>query len=1021
MLKKAIFLFIVGLLTFSAIHFISTRTRLFLSMERALLNGFFFLREYDVHEQNPLVSDQVMLLGYDEESLAVIGKWPWKRHVHANFLDKIEQFSPRSIMIDILFIKPETVPLFISKKFESDPRIRRKVEDAFAEMDGKFAEALEKYNNVYLDLQLVEQPRSGLTEFYRNRIRINEQIIKDYSQPMENNKSPVVFHSLEPTLTDFLKHAHPAVINVLPDDDGMTRSFPLYYTYRMSDGSYRNIFTVVLSLLQRYYRIGKNDITIKNDRVIINSAKTPILNKDTHQEVLFIKDFDKISTQIKNPSPPKGYEYNKNLFKFLVNQFSLGVKTTEKIPFFPLHILRKDDKGLEILDGWEVYDAAKMSGSKKIQVVFYKETDMDIETPLTGFYYINFAGREKTFYLDSETGKPSVFTAVPTGSYSDVYTMDDLPDIPELDSSGKIKPGYDTPALEKWFYGYCEEKTLELYEKVKRDLGVKAQDEKSLLDYMNKYPEEGKYFFYFNFFTNVPQTPGAFKTLVGAYPDFGREVGQAPEYFLSEKQMLLSLMDFYREQFQRYYNKFIFTGATARGLGDQQQTPYGTMSGINTIINAFNTIITQNLLKMSSDIPNLDLLILLCLSMLCSFVYGLSSVRVSSLIFVVLLLGAFVTSFTLFNNSSLFLKTTPLLFSNIIVFVAIIIFKVLTEQKDKKFLKSTFSSYLAPEIIDEMYRSKTMPRLGGEARPITAFFTDIQGFSTFSEKLTAGQLVELINEYLSTMTNILIADRGTLDKYEGDAIIAFFGAPMAVPDHALRACRVALSMQNSLADLCKKWRNQKQGPDEPDRNTKGLPPEEWVPGEKWPKIVQEMKMRIGVNTGEIIVGNMGSATRMNYTMMGDPVNVTARLEAAGKQYGVYLLVSEHTLEQAVPGEGEYGKKVIDMVEARFIDKFTVIGKSEPVKVYELCAMKGDLSEQEKALFDVFDRGMGHYLKMEWDKAIFSFKESLKLERIPDGKTTPSQVYIRRCESFKKNPPVADPAQTWDGVYRLTQK
>ncbi len=160
---------------------------------------------------------------------------------------------------------------------------------------------------------------------------------------------------------------------------------------------------------------------------------------------------------------------------------------------------------------------------------------------------------------------------------------------------------------------------------------------------------------------------------------------------------------------------------------------------------------------------------------------------------------------------------------------------------------------------------------------------------------------------------------------------------------------------------------------------------------------------------------------MNYTMMGDPVNLAARLEAAGKQYGVHILVSEYTLGQEVPGEGEYGKRVVDMVEARFIDKFTVMGKSEPVKVYELCSMKGDLSEQEKELFDVFDRGMGHYLKMEWDKAIFSFKESLKLERIPDGKTTPSQVYIRRCESFKKNPPVADPAQTWDGVYRRTNK
>ncbi|MFH1952109.1 MAG: adenylate/guanylate cyclase domain-containing protein [Pseudomonadota bacterium] len=154
--------------------------------------------------------------------------------------------------------------------------------------------------------------------------------------------------------------------------------------------------------------------------------------------------------------------------------------------------------------------------------------------------------------------------------------------------------------------------------------------------------------------------------------------------------------------------------------------------------------------------------------------------------------------------------------------------------------------------------------------------------------------MELLNEYLSNMTDILIADKGTLDKYEGDAIIAFFGAPMEIPDHSFRACRVGVAMQNRLRELGEKWRNEKQKPDEPDRNSKGLPPEEWEPGDKWPKIVHQMKMRIGINTGEIVVGNMGSSMRMNYTMMGDPVNLAARLEEAGKQYGIYMLVSENT-------------------------------------------------------------------------------------------------------------------------------
>ncbi|MCK4727314.1 MAG: adenylate/guanylate cyclase domain-containing protein, partial [Desulfobacterales bacterium] len=251
------------------------------------------------------------------------------------------------------------------------------------------------------------------------------------------------------------------------------------------------------------------------------------------------------------------------------------------------------------------------------------------------------------------------------------------------------------------------------------------------------------------------------------------------------------------------------------------------------------------------------------------------------------------------------------------------------------------------------------------------------------------------------------------------AILAFFGAPMELPDHGFRAVRVAVVMQNKLLELREKWRNEKQSPDEPNRNTKNLPPEEWAPGDKWPKNVHRMKMRIGINTGEIVVGNMGSSMRMNYTMMGDPVNIAARLEAAGKQYGVYTLVSEYTLDLEFNHNGEK-KRIMDMVEARMIDNITVVGKSEPVKVYEVCAMKGDLSDQEKELFKVFDEGMQHYLKMEWDEAVAKFNEALKIERVPDGKTTPSEVYIQRCKAFKENPPVA-PGEKWDGVFHLATK
>jgi len=168
------------------------------------------------------------------------------------------------------------------------------------------------------------------------------------------------------------------------------------------------------------------------------------------------------------------------------------------------------------------------------------------------------------------------------------------------------------------------------------------------------------------------------------------------------------------------------------------------------------------------------------------------------------------------------------------------------------------------------------------------------------------------------------------------------------------------------------------------------------------------------------VGNMGSAMRMNYTMMGDPVNLAARLEAAGKQYGVCILVSEHALSfEFADGKGTL-HRVRDMVETRFIDTVAVVGKAEPVRVYELWAMKGDLTPQEEELARVFGEGMRRYLHMEWDAAIGRFSEALALERFPEDKTTPSAVYIERCRRFREDPPAA-PGEAWDGVFRLTQK
>ncbi|MCG6878968.1 MAG: adenylate/guanylate cyclase domain-containing protein [Deltaproteobacteria bacterium] len=1019
MLKKAVIVVLIGLSVFAVMHFISSQTRLFLGIERNLLNGLFFMREPEVHETNPLVSQEVILLGFDEDAIASIGKWPWKRDVHAQMLDNLEKFSPRTVMFDVVFVKNETIPPFLSKKLTPEPKCLLKVEKAFNEMDLAFAEALEKYKNVFLDVQLVENPRPDLPKAYLSRILFNEQILKDYSLPLKDNQSLLVFHSLEPVLSEFISSAHPAIVNVLADDDDVTRMFPLYYTYKMSDGTIRNLFTATLLLVEQYYHVDNENISIAPDRVVLSNAKIPILDPLTHQLDVFIKEFDWVKHKILNPVAPEGYPYNQNLFRLLLNRLKMKTAFRKEPVPFPIHVLKKSG-GFEILDGWEVFDAARGGEAETVQLVVYEKGTIEIKTPVPGFSYINYAGTEKRYIMGEKTAVPKIYTTIPTKSYGTVYTMEPLPEIPLLNASGRFKADYDTKTLEKWYMAFCEKQSYSAYRQAAGDLGDGVQDDVQLKEYLNRNSEIGKYFFYSYYFLNANAPPGMLRALIEQYPDFGAEIGQDPTDFLTVERVVQDLMTAYMEQFQQYYHKFVFAGATARILGDIQQTPYGAMNGVNTLINSFNTIITQNQLTFSAHVPNLDLVLLLGLCLFCSFAYGFTSIRFSSVIFILLILGTLIASFALFNIKNLVLTTTPLVFSNVLIFGGIIVLKVLTEQKDKKFLKTTFSSYLAPEIIDEMYRNKTMPTLGGEARPITAYFTDIQSFSTFSEKLTADQLVELINEYLSAMTDILMGDMGTLDKYEGDAIIAFFGAPMDVPDHALKACRVAVSMQEKLDELRRKWAKEKQDSHEPNRNTKGLAAHEWKQDDKWPLIVHSMKMRIGINTGEIVVGNMGSAMRMNYTMMGDPVNLAARLEEAGKQYGVYILVSEDTLKCEIADDHGTPKQVFDMVEVRFIDTIAVVGKSEPVRVYELCAMKGGLTANEEELIAVFDRAMGHYLKMNWNKAIRDFEKASEIERIPDGKTTPSQVYMDRCRTYKENPPVA-PGEVWDGVCRLTKK
>ncbi len=321
------------------------------------------------------------------------------------------------------------------------------------------------------------------------------------------------------------------------------------------------------------------------------------------------------------------------------------------------------------------------------------------------------------------------------------------------------------------------------------------------------------------------------------------------------------------------------------------------------------------------------------------------------------------------------------------------VYQLFVEERQKGRIKGMFGTYISPELVDQMVESGNEPQLGGVEEHITAFFSDIQSFSSFSELLEPKQLVELMNEYLTSMTDILQEEGGTLDKYIGDAMVAMYNAPIPIEHHAYKACRAAALIQKRQAELRKKWADE---------------------GDKWPSIVPKMRTRIGLNTGSAIVGNMGSLTRFNYTMMGDTVNLAARCESGAKSVGVFTLVTEQTRNEAVASGS-------DLV-FRYVDKWQVKGRSKPANMYELLGFRDELDANAIDAVRIYERGLSKYFERDFSGAIEEFEKAAKLELFqPDEelgiKLNPSLIMIQRCQHMQEFPP----PEGWDGVYVMQTK
>lgn len=413
-----------------------------------------------------------------------------------------------------------------------------------------------------------------------------------------------------------------------------------------------------------------------------------------------------------------------------------------------------------------------------------------------------------------------------------------------------------------------------------------------------------------------------------------------------------------------FRDKFVFLGASAPGLKDLKPTPVdGDYPGVEIHATLLDNLLEADAMR---DAP---------IPWVIAFLLGLSSAagalmcatsgsgKAAALFAIVLPVPALAGSAA--YGAGLWWPIAAPTAATAVALVGGVIVNYATEGRQKRFIKSAFKHYLGEAVIDQIIADPTKLRLGGERRELTMFFSDLEKFSSFSEKLEPPQLIDLLNAYLTDMGQVLMEEGGYIDKYIGDAIVAFWNAPLSQPDHAARALRAALRCQRLLREKQAHFSSM----------AAGMP----------------VRMRIGLNTGDVVVGNMGSQERFNYTMLGDAANLASRLEGANKAFGTFILASERTWTAA---QGAVAGREIGLIR--------VVGRAQPVRVFEPMDLR---HEYLPAWVHDFENALRAVREKRWADAIGLF------EKIPDD--PPSRAYLRKLRDLN--------GADWDGIWNLTEK
>jgi len=431
-----------------------------------------------------------------------------------------------------------------------------------------------------------------------------------------------------------------------------------------------------------------------------------------------------------------------------------------------------------------------------------------------------------------------------------------------------------------------------------------------------------------------------------------------------------------RVPIEQLRNKIVLIGTSAPGLLDMRSTPVGTVyPGVEIHANMIAGILGQNLKEKPPYVVGAEVVLQLLIGVALSLLLPLLSPARTTLVTLAVLLLVIFADMAIWQSANLALPIANVLMLIAALFAMDMSYGYFIETRIKRQITGLFGKYVPGELVDEMIKNpEQVVSMEGESREMTVLFSDVRGFTTISEGMDPKELSLLMNEFLTPLSRVVYQHQGKVDKYMGDCIMAFWGAPLPDPDHARNAILAGIEMQQTLQRL------------QPHFKERG-----------WP----EIHIGVGINTGKVSVGNMGSEVRVAYTVMGDAVNLASRLEGITKQYGAGVIVGENTKE-AVP----------DFVY-RELDHVRVKGKDKPVAIYEPLGLNGEVDKAVLEELKMFHQALRMYRKQEWEKAELQI---YNLQRMaPESKLY--QVYADRIAYFRKQPPAAD----WDGVFVFETK